>query len=116
MADRLPDLFWTDAEVLQELLHRFRRSDSWTANRARVEQFAALMEDRVEPLLDVDVLQATALVDRYPRLSARDLVHLAVMNRLGITTVISGDAEFDTVAGLRRLDPRAIATWRHEVG
>jgi predicted nucleic acid-binding protein len=111
-----PQVFVTDAEVLQELLHRYRTSAVWTAGRARIEDFAAVMRGRIEPLYDADVLQPTALADRYPRLSARDLVHLAVMNRLGIMTLVSGDADFDAVADLRRLDPREIATWRAEVG
>lgn len=113
---RLPRLFRTDTEVLQELLHRYRSGSQWAVGRARIEDFAALMRRRIEPMRAEDVLQAAALADRYPRLSARDLVHLAVMNRLGTTTVISGDADFDAVAGVQRLDPRDVATWRDEIG
>jgi predicted nucleic acid-binding protein len=116
MADQRPELFWTDAEVLQELLHRFRTSDSWAVNRARIESFAELMHGRVEPLTDDDVLHAASLVDRYSRLSARDLVHLAVIARLGITSIVSADSDFDIVPGLRRLDPRDVVTWRAEIG
>jgi predicted nucleic acid-binding protein len=111
-----PVVFATDAEVLQELLHRFRSSAGWPANRARVDGFAELMSGRIEPLRAEELLQAATLTDRYPRLSARDLVHLAAMNRLGIASVVSTDGDFDAVPGIRRLDPRAIATWHHEVG
>lgn len=115
MVARRPRLFRTDAEVLQELIHRYRTGNQWVVGRARTEDFAVLMHRRIEPLRADDVLQAAALADRYPRLSARDLVHLAVMRRLGITAVVSGDADFDAVAGLRRLDPRNLAAWRNEI-
>ncbi len=50
-----------------------------------------------------------------PHLQARDLVHLATMERLGISAIISTDMGFDRVPGIRRLDPRLLGAWRDEV-
>lgn len=45
------------------------------------------------------------LVDRYPRLEARDIVHVATCLHEGITEIISPDRGFDAVDGLTRIDP-----------
>lgn len=116
LIEEIPEAFATDAEVLQELLHRYRNSTAWAAGKALLADFATLMGGRIASLEVQDVSHAAALADQYPRLSARDLVHLAVMTRLGITAIVSGDADFDAVAGVRRLDPREVATWRDEIG
>jgi predicted nucleic acid-binding protein len=110
-----PEAFATDAEVLQEMVHRFRTSVSWQVGLAQVESFAAAMRGRIEPLQGEDVLEAVRIARRYPRLSARDLVHVAVMLRVGIATVVSADADFDDVAEIDRLDPRDVAVWRAEL-
>jgi len=110
-----PDAFVTDAEVLQEMVHRFRTSASWPVGLAQVESFAVAMSGRIEPLHGEDVLEAVRLAPRYQRLSARDLVHVAVMRRIGIAAVVSADADLDDVPDLRRLDPRDVSTWRAEL-
>ena len=106
-----PGAFVTDAEVLQELLHRYRGSEQWEVARARIEDFGTVMRDRVAPLLADDVLTATRLADTHPRLSARDLVHLAVLRRVGAGSIITADADFDAVDGVIRLDPADVARW-----
>ena len=50
---------------------------------------------------------AAELADRHPGISARDLVHVAVMQRLGINRIISADTDFDRLEGIDRLDPAA---------
>ena len=74
------------------------------------------MEGRIEPLLAEDVLRAAGLAPDYPRLSARDLVHLALMERLGVERMASADAGFDGIAWLARLDPLTLDSWAHTVG
>ena len=81
LAARQPDRFVTDAEVLQELLHRYRALRLWLDGREVFSRFAALMRERVEPVLASDVEQAAVLADQHSRLSASDLLHLAVMAR-----------------------------------
>jgi uncharacterized protein len=86
-----PQAFSTDAEVLQELLHYYRAGQSWTQGRAVFEAFATLTAGRIAVVLDTDVVQAAALAGSYLRLSARDLLHVAVMCRLGATHIASAD-------------------------
>ncbi len=111
-AARQGTLFFTNAEVLQELIHRYRAINAWTARGlGTFKAFATAMEDRIEPIFAEDVQCAAGLVDTYPRLSARDLVHLAVMERVGATAIITADTTFDGLDGIERLDPASAAKW-----
>lgn len=83
--------------------------------RLAVEYFAGLMSGRVEPLLAEDVLSATIFADRYPRLSSRDLIHVAIAMRAGATHIVSADAAFDVVTEIERLDPARVEEWRGRV-
>lgn len=91
----------TDAEVLQEILHRYtaiRRRD------AIQPAFNALLKivEVVFPIgLDV-VERAKEITLGYPRLSARDALHVAVMQHNGIKAILSFDAGFDGVPGVTR--------------
>jgi len=107
-----PANFVTDAEVLQELLHRYRRHHDWPLGRSIIQHFALLMEERIEDVCGVDVQAAVALLDQHPSLSARDLLHLAIMDRLGVKKLISADRDFDAVARITRLDPGSLDSWR----
>ena len=92
----------TDAEVLQEILHRYgainRRHDIQPA-------FDAILNvvDEVLPI-DQDVLErAKQIVLGYRRLSARDAIHLAVMKQYGIEQILTFDTGFDGLPGITRL-------------
>ena len=111
-----PAAFVTDAEVLQELLHRYLSLGLWGAGRAVLEDFAAAMHGRVEPVHVEDVVEAGQLASSLPGAAARDLVHLAVMRRLGVTRIASADQDFDRVPGVQRLDPAAVDVWRRQLG
>ena len=47
------------------------------------------------------------MLRRYAKkgVKVRDLIHVAVMNRMGISDIISADKDFDEVEGIRRHDP-----------
>ena len=111
-----PDRFVTDAEVLQELLHRFHAIRSLDVGIDVLRYFGNLMRGRVESMTHKDVEQAVLIVRDNPRLSARDAIHVAVMQRIGTEDIITADRAFDHVAGIRRLDPRTIDTWSGEIG
>lgn len=92
----------TDAEVLQEILHRYT-----AINRRRDIQpaFDALL-NVVDEVLPVDrsiVERAKQIVFSYQRLSARDAVHLAVMEQHGIDRILTFDSGFDGFPGITRL-------------
>ena len=61
------------------------------------------MVDDVLPIERRDVLLASEITQGYPRLSARDALHLAVMERHGIGTILSFDGDFDAWPGLQRI-------------
>ena len=115
LAAREPAAFITDAEVLQELLHRYRSLKVLDRFRSRFGAFASLMNGRVEPMYASDAERAAELADLYPRLSARDLIHTAIMFRVGCSRIVTADGGFDSVKGIERLDPMLVDEWAHLV-
>jgi predicted nucleic acid-binding protein len=92
----------SDAEVLQEILHRYtatRRTDSIDP------AFDALLAvvDIVYPIERTDVERARRLLKTTPRLAARDAIHIAVMQGRDVGRILSFDAGFDGIPGLVRL-------------
>lgn len=106
------EAFVTNAEVFQEIMHHYRRTERWDAGQAVVESFAAMMRSRVSPVTIDDVLAAGQLARTYRGLSARDLLHLAVMHRLGVIRIVTADADFDRAPGIIRLDPADDREWK----
>lgn len=92
----------TDAEVLQEILHRYvsiRRRD------AIQPAFDALL-GIVDEVLDVNraALERTKeILLGHDKLSARDALHLAVMEQHGVDRILSFDSGFDGFPGIVRL-------------
>ena len=115
LAAENPQAFITDSEVLQELMHRYLASGRWVQGREVVLAFAEIMEGRIEPVLAEDVLSAAGAADRHAGVSSRDLVHAAVMQRLGSTHIVSADTDFDHLPGIERLDPSRIGEWEVRV-
>jgi uncharacterized protein len=92
----------TDAEVLQELLHRYASLRRYDAVQPA---FDALLRV-VDQVLEIDratMERANELVLAYRTLSARDAVHLAVMGRHQIDRILSFDSGFDGFPGIKRV-------------
>jgi len=92
----------TDAEVLQEILHRFTA----IGKREAIEPTLHVILDVVDEVFAVDkadVLRAAEIVLNRASLSARDAVHVAVMERHAVQSVLSFDADFDCWPGLQRV-------------
>ncbi|MGH9604602.1 MAG: type II toxin-antitoxin system VapC family toxin [Terracidiphilus sp.] len=92
----------TDAEVLQEILHRYV---SIARPDAIQPAFDALL-GVVDEVISVDraaVERAREIVLGRKGLSARDAVHLAVMQIRGIERILSFDRGFDGFPGITRL-------------
>jgi predicted nucleic acid-binding protein len=115
LAAEHPQAFVTDAEVLQELLHRYLALRLWPQGREAFKRFSVLMQDRVEPIQAADVERAAGLADAYQELGGRDLVHAAVMQRLGVRRIISADTGFDRLPDVERLNPAQLANWQHSL-
>ena len=106
-----PQEFVTDAEVLQELLDRYLALRLWPMGGQVFAWFADLMRERVEPIYSTDVENAASLADGYPDLGARDLLHAAVMGRLGVSRIVSADSGFGRLGEVERLDPEKVESW-----
>jgi hypothetical protein len=92
----------TDAEVLQEILHRYVA----LARRDAIQPaFAAVLAlvDEVFPIDERDAQRAKEIVLSTSELSARDAIHVAVMERHGVTSILSFDRGFDACPGVRRI-------------
>lgn len=92
----------TDAEALNEILHRYISLD----RRGYVQlAFDALLGvvDEVLPIDRGSIELAKQLCLQYPTLPVRTAVHVAVMQQHGIQTVLSFDTGFDRIPGLSRL-------------
>jgi len=92
----------TDAEVLQEILHRYVAIDRRDAIQPAFDALLGV----VDQVLAVDgtvVQRAKQIVLGYRQLSARDAVHLSVMEQNRIERILSFDSGFDGFPGIVRL-------------
>lgn len=92
----------TSAEVLQEILHYYVVRDRRDAIAPAVQALLGMV-DEILPIDKQDVLRASEIVRKAARLSARDALHLAVMERHGIERILSFDAGFDDWPGVTRI-------------
>ena len=103
VADRSLDAA-TSVEVVQEIVHRYLsigRSEGGLALADRtLDLFAPVL-----PITHALMRRVPGLANRYPGLSARDLVHVATCIHEGITEILSTDRGFDEVRELRRIPP-----------
>jgi predicted nucleic acid-binding protein len=99
---RRGDRLVTDAEVLQEILHRYLAINRRDAISPCLDALRGLV-DEILPITGDDVLQARQLLLEHPALSARDAIHVAVMRGRGVRCILSFDRGFDLVPGVERL-------------
>lgn len=92
----------TDAEVLQEILHRYVAIDRRDAIQPAFDALIGIV-DQVLPVDRAVVERAKEIVLGNRRLSARDAVHLAVMEHHGIERILTFDSGFDGFPGVTRL-------------
>jgi predicted nucleic acid-binding protein len=92
----------TDAEVFQEILHRYRAIDRPDAIQPAFDVLLALVETVLPIGVDVVASARDLLLARWG-LSARDAIHVAAMTRHGLTQILSFDRGFDEVPGIVRL-------------
>ena len=96
-----------DTEIIQEILYRYGALQEW---EAAAEMASSLLE-LVPVVLPVTVSEAetaVALFAQYAPLgvTARDVLHVAVMQSHGLTQIVSTDGHFDQIPAVERLDPR----------
>ncbi len=92
----------TDVEVLQEILHRYVAIERRDAIQPAFDVLLGVV-DEVYPIEHQDVERAKTVVHGRQQLSARDAIHLAIMERHRVETIMTFDQAFDTVPGIERL-------------
>lgn len=96
------DRLVTDAEVLQEILHRYVAIDRRDAIQPAFDALLGVV-DEVYPVEQRDVERAKDLLQGTRSLSARDAIHVATMERNAVRRIFSFDAGFDAVPGIERV-------------
>ena len=92
----------TDVEVQQEILHRYVSIGRREAIQPAFDVLLAIV-DEVFPIEARDVARAKTLVLERVSLSARDAIHVAVMERYEIQRILTFDRGFDAVPGVQRI-------------
>lgn len=92
----------TDAEVLQEILHRYVAIGRRDAIQPAFDALLGILDGVLAVNLEA-VERAKQIVLGYANLSARDAVHVSVMEQNGIEKILSFDAGFDAFPGITRL-------------
>ncbi len=96
------DQLVTSAETFHELLHRYGAlgaAEHLSAAHDALEAMISMVAD----VTKVDVDQARVHSGRYPRLSSRDCLHLAVLQRIDCDSIWSYDTGFDAVGSIQRI-------------
>ena len=96
-----------DAEILQEVLHRYRSIGAWTGGR-KVYDHARGIFPMVLPITAEVLDGARALLDEASGISARDALHAAVVETYDLEGICSYDRGFDRLAELRRVEPEVL--------
>ena len=92
----------TSVEVYQEILHRY----ATTRHRQAINDAFDALDRIVDAVLTFGVAEVRAakeIVHRMVHVSARDALHLAVMNSADISRILSFDRGFDAYPGIERL-------------
>jgi predicted nucleic acid-binding protein len=97
-----------DAEILQEVLHRYRAIRRWKDGRQLYDLARALFPV-VLPVTAEVLDEARGLLDEVPEASARDAIHAAACRVYGAEAICSWDRDFDRFEGLKRLEPGQVA-------
>lgn len=95
----------TDAEVLQEILHRYGAIRRFDALEPATNTLLQLV-DEVVPIARANVMAARELILRGAgRHTARGAIHIAVMRAHGIRRIFTFDRDFDGLPDISR-EPR----------
>ena len=100
LSHRPDEDYVTSAEVYQEVMHRFVAID-W---RAAIEDAFRLLDTLVVsvfPIQRIDVGVAREIAILQPKLSARDCLHLAVMQANGVDRILTFDDGFSASGSSR---------------
>ena len=93
-----------DAEMLQEILHRYRAIRRWSEGQQVYD-----MTRRVFPLvisITAEIVDLSrGILDDHQGLTARDALHAAVVEFHDLEAICSYDRDFDRLETIRRIEP-----------
>lgn len=92
----------TDAEVFQEILHRYTALQRRDAIQPAFDALLAAV-DEVVSVEYADAERAKTILQGHTTVSARDAIHIAIMERVGADRLMSFDRGFDAFPGITRL-------------
>lgn len=92
----------TDAEVFQEILHRYSAVSRIDAIKPAFKALLGVV-DEVHPIELRDTVLASKLVVKYAPWSARDALHVAIMQRYGVRRILTFDVGYARVPGIERV-------------
>jgi hypothetical protein len=92
----------TDAGVLQEILHRYTAINRRDAIQPAFDTLLGIV-DQVLAIDRAAAERAKEIVLGHKKMSARDAVHVAVMEQNSIEQILTFDAGFDGFPGIKRL-------------
>jgi hypothetical protein len=95
-----------DVEIVQEILYRYGALKRWDLAVSMARDVLEIIP-AVLPVTPAEARLSIELFERYARggVTARDVIHAAVMKNHSIQEIISTDEHFDQMDGLIRLDP-----------
>ena len=98
-----------DTELLQEVLHVYGfRGERERAFRT-FDRITKLFPQPIPMTVD-EVSVAREFLERYPALSPRDAIHVAVVSTQRLEGIVTTDTAFGQVQGLSVYDPIALAS------
>jgi len=92
----------TDAEVLQEILHRYVAINRRDAIQPAFDSLLGIV-DEVFAVDRAVAERAKEIVLGHRQMSARDAIHLSIMDQHGIDRILTFDSGFDGFPGVTRL-------------
>ena len=96
-----------DAEVLQEILHRYRAIGRWDQG-GRVFDLARRIVPTVVPISVEIVERAREILDAHTTVTVRDALHAAAFQAVGAESICSYDRDFDDIGGVIRIEPDSV--------
>lgn len=96
-----------DAEILQEILHRYRSIHRWE-DGCKVFELARQIVPIVVPVTDEMLDLTLDIMKFHPELMARDALHAAACKISGSDVFCSYDDDFDKISDFKRMKPEDI--------
>lgn len=95
-----------DTEIIQEILYRYGALQRWDIGTSLARSLLRLIP-RIYPVQRQDMEQVVDLFRTHgpAGITARDLLHAAIMAHCGISHIISADRHFDKIGTVHRIDP-----------